>query len=97
MTTDPMAGLARKWCRKLWGSDHRDDIVVVPNGCATCDVIAAAIREVLEEAKKAICFLCAQGFPLDGANHIPTQRLGMIPVTLCLAAPLAALRGGTDA
>lgn len=29
------------------------------------------------------CPYCEKGFPLDGVNHIPTQKLGMIPVTRC--------------
>lgn len=31
----------------------------------------------------ASCPLCIAGFPLLGDNHIPTQRLGMIPLTRC--------------
>lgn len=34
------------------------------------------------------CKLCDVGFPLDGkGNHLPTQSLGMIPVTRCENAP----------
>lgn len=33
------------------------------------------------------CQLCERGFPLKGAFHIPTQALGMIPVTRCKAVP----------
>lgn len=33
------------------------------------------------------CKLCAVGFPLENGFHIPTQALGMIPVTRCMATP----------
>jgi hypothetical protein len=33
------------------------------------------------------CKLCAAGFPIVNGNHIPTQSLGMIPVTPCADAP----------
>lgn len=29
------------------------------------------------------CPLCETGFPLFGPDHIPTQRLGMIPSSRC--------------
>lgn len=38
-------------------------------------------------AKKKTCKLCDVGFPLVEGDHIPTQSLGMIPVTRCLNAP----------
>jgi hypothetical protein len=37
----------------------------------------------IEEDEKD-CYLCKKGFPIVGTNHIPTQALGMIPVTPCL-------------
>jgi hypothetical protein len=33
--------------------------------------------------KERNCPLCSAGFPLAGKEHVPTQRLGMIPVTRC--------------
>lgn len=35
----------------------------------------------------AKCDLCEKGFPLVDGYHIPTQRLGMIPVTRCKKLP----------
>lgn len=36
------------------------------------------------------CYYCDAGFPLsgDGRKHLPTQRLGMIPVVACERAKL---------
>ncbi len=33
---------------------------------------------------KPLCPLCEQGFATYGGKHLPSQSLGMIPVTPCL-------------
>lgn len=37
------------------------------------------------------CALCDAGFPLVDGYHVPTQRLGPIPVTFCKKAHMAAI------
>jgi hypothetical protein len=41
----------------------------------------------VQVSKTTKCNLCEQGFPLVGDDHIPTQSLGMIPVTRCRKLP----------
>ncbi len=43
------------------------------------------------------CTLCKTGFPLRGAVHLPSQRLGMIPLTLCAGAVTSAQVDGLRA
>lgn len=42
------------------------------------------------------CKLCEAGFPLEDGYHIPTQRLGMIPVIRCRKVYMAGIgaKGG---
>ena len=49
---------ARKWCRELWGTMSPDP----GTPCSTCDVIAAAVREALEEA--------LGGYPFGGLDGL---------------------------
>ena len=89
-TPDLPTRLAKKWCAYCYGNTPR-----VPDPDHHYHgAIAAAVREALEEAQNATCSLCAKGFLLEGTDHIPTQALGMIPVTPCRAAAITALNAG---
>lgn len=44
---------------------------------------APSTSKALTPTRQKVCHLCDVGFPIRGANHIPTQSLGMIPVLRC--------------
>lgn len=41
------------------------------------------VDQPASETREKTCSLCEAGFPLQNGMHIPTQALGMIPVTPC--------------
>ena len=57
--------------------------------CEICDgaIIKSRDPYIHGDQPRPKCGLCEAGYPIVDGNHIPTQRLGMIPVTPCSDQP----------